>query len=208
MVWHTVPSLVQQFFPKRIWNGSPDENRIYLTFDDGPVPGVTEFVLDELAKRNQLATFFVVGDNVRKHPELAKRIYDSGHQVGNHTFHHLNGWKTDLQSYLKNVELCQEILSEKLGLEATIFRPPYGLMTQAQAKLVMKTHQIAMWSLLAGDYDDRLGSEQILEKTIKYSQPGKIVVFHDQERTAKVLPEFLPTYLDYLMDQGWSTSTL
>lgn len=208
MVWHTVPSLVQQFFPKRIWNGSPDENRIYLTFDDGPVPGVTEFVLDELAKRNQLATFFVVGDNVRKHPALARRILENGHQVGNHTFHHLNGWKTDIQSYLENVELCQQTLRDKLAFEAKLFRPPYGLMTQAQAKLIKQTHQIAMWSVLSGDYDVQLQSEQILEITKNHSQPGRIVVFHDQEKTAKVLPEFLPTYLDYLMDQGWSTSTL
>lgn len=208
MVWHTVPSLVQQFFPKRIWNGNPGENRIYLTFDDGPVSGVTEFVLDELAKRNQVATFFVVGDNVRKYPELARRIYESGHTIGNHTFNHVNGWKTNLKSYLKNVELCQEILRETLGFETSLFRPPYGLLTQAQAKQIKKSHQITMWSVLSGDYDNQLGTERILEKTKGYSQPGKIVVFHDQEKTAKVLPGFLPTYLDYVFDQGWSTSTL
>lgn len=208
MVWHTVPSLVQQFFPKRIWNGNPEGNQIYLTFDDGPVPGVTEFVLDELERRNQVATFFVVGDNVRKYPELARRILESGHQIGNHTFHHLDGWKTDLKSYLANVELCQQTLREKLGHEAALFRPPYGLMTQAQAKLIKQTHQIAMWSVLSGDYDDRLSSDQILEKSKTHSRPGRIVVFHDQEKTAKVLPEFLPKYLDYVLDQGWSTSTL
>lgn len=208
MVWHTVPTLFQRFFPERIWNGSPEDNRIYLTFDDGPVPGVTEFVLDELAKRNQVATFFVVGDNVRKYPELALRILESGHQIGNHTFNHLNGWKTDQTTYLKNVELCQETLRELLGFEARLFRPPYGLMTRAQAKLVKKTHQTIMWSVLSGDYDEQLGSRQILEKTKIHSGPGKIVVFHDQEKTAKVLPNFLPNYLDYILDQGWSTATL
>lgn len=208
MVWHTVPCLVQQFFPKRIWNGNSEGNRIYLTFDDGPVPGVTEFVLDELAKRNQVATFFVVGDNVSKYSELARKILESGNQIGNHTFHHLNGWKTDLQSYLENVELCQQTLREKLGLEATLFRPPYGLMTQAQAKLIKQTYQITMWSVLSGDYDHKLISDQILEKSKIHSRPGRIVVFHDQQKTMKVLPEFLPNYLDYVLDQGWSTSTL
>jgi len=208
MVWHTVPTLVQRFFPDRIWKGSPEKDRIYLTFDDGPAPGVTEFVLDELAKRNQVATFFVVGDNVRKYPQLAIRILESGHQIGNHTFNHMNGCKTDLKTYLKNVELCQETIRDQLGLEATLFRPPYGLITRGQAKLVTKTHQIAMWTVLSGDYDDQLHPEQILEKTRIHSLPGKIVVFHDQEKTTKVLPEILPNYLDYILDQGWSTSTL
>jgi len=208
MVWHTVPTLVQRVFPERTWNGNPDNNRIYLTFDDGPVPGVTDFVLDELAKRNQVATFFVVGDNVCKHPALARRILESGHMIGNHTFNHLNGWKTDLNSYIGNVNQCQETLRDLLAFEAILFRPPYGLLTQAQAKLVRETHQITMWSLLSGDYDDQLRSEEILEKTKTHSREGKIVVFHDQEKTAKVLPNFLPHYLDYVLDQGWSTSTL
>ena len=208
MVWHTVPTLVQRFFPKRIWTGNPENNRIYLTFDDGPVPGVTDFVLDELAKRSQVATFFVVGDNVRKHPELARRILESGHQIGNHTFNHLNGWKTNLGSYLENIERCQETLRDRLAFEATLFRPPYGLMTQSQAKLVEETHQITMWSVLSGDYDEQMESEKILEKTKIHSNPGKIVVFHDQQKTAGVLPDFLPSYLDYVLDQGWSTSAL
>lgn len=208
MVWHSVPTLAQRIFPKRIWNGNRENNRIYLTFDDGPVRGVTEFVLDELAKRNQVATFFVVGDNVRKNPELAGRILRSGHQIGNHTFNHLNGWKTDLETYLKNVELCQNTLRDELAFEATLFRPPYGLITQAQAKRIEQTHKITMWSLLSGDYDEQMSQENILEKTKILSIPGKIVVFHDQQKTAEVLPEFLPLYLDYVLDQGWSTATL
>ncbi len=208
MAWNTVPTLVQRFFPERIWQGSPEQNRIYLTFDDGPVPGVTDFVLDELAKRNQEATFFVVGDNVRKYPELARRISESGHQIGNHTFNHLNGWKTDLKTFLQNIDLCQEILRDQLTFEASLFRPPYGLITQAQAKLVKETHRIIMWSVLSGDYDGKLRSDRVLEKTKINSLPGKIVLFHDQEKTEKVLRNILPNYLDYVLDQGWSTSTL
>src|SRR5690606_21723994 len=106
MIWHTVPVLVQRLFPLRLWKKSAGENTVYLTFDDGPVPGVTDYVLGELTKRNQKATFFVVGDNVRKYPDLSQEIVNEGHAVGNHTFNHLNGWKTEKSVYLENIERC------------------------------------------------------------------------------------------------------
>jgi peptidoglycan/xylan/chitin deacetylase (PgdA/CDA1 family) len=208
MVWHTVPSIVKRIFPRRTWNGEATDNQIYLSFDDGPVPGVTEFVLDELAKREQLATFFVVGDNVRKNPALARRILESGHQIGNHTYHHLSGWKTDLLQYLEDVSLCQEILKNELGFEAKLFRPPYGLMTHAQAKQIEQRFQIIMWNVLSGDYSKGLDASEILTQTSRNSAPGSIVVFHDQEKTSNVLPKFLPLYLDYVMDQGFKAVTL
>jgi len=208
MVWHTVPWIVQRFFPNRTWSGDESDNQIYLTFDDGPVPGVTEFVLDELAKREHLATFFVVGDNVRKNSALARRILESGHQIGNHTYHHLSGWKTNLQKYLDDVSLCQEILKDELGFEASLFRPPYGLMTPAQATQINQKFQIIMWNVLSGDYSKRLAASEILEQTSKNSDPGSIVVFHDQEKTSTVLPKFLPLYLDFLAENGFKAATL
>ena len=208
MVWHTVPSIVQRFFPNRTWIGDERDHQIYLTFDDGPVPGVTEFVLDELAKREQLATFFVVGDNVRKNPALARRILESGHQIGNHTYHHLSGWKTNLQKYLENVSLCQEILKDELGFEASLFRPPYGLMTPAQATQIHQKFQIIMWNVLSGDYSKRLAASDILAQTAKNSASGSIVVFHDQEKTSNVLPKFLPLYLDFVAENGFKAATL
>ena len=119
MVWHTVPRSVQLLFPKRIWKGNPSGNRVYLTFDDGPVPGVTDYVLNELARRGQKATFFMVGDNIRKHANLAKEVLEAGHGIGNHTYHHRNGWNTPDQEYLDNVlafldEIAEAILKSQL----------------------------------------------------------------------------------------------
>lgn len=208
MFWHTVPDIVQRNFSKRTWIGDASKNNIYLTFDDGPVPGITEFVLDELAKRHQLATFFVVGDNVRKNIELAKRILAEGHQIGNHTFHHLVGWKTDFNKYVADIYQCQEILKKELGFEAYLFRPPQGLMTLKQAEKVAQNFKIIMWSVLSGDFSKQIGTAEMLKKTTKYSKAGSIVVFHDQEKTIKILPEFLPDYLDLIVEQGLSAVPL
>lgn len=203
MIWHTVPALVQQVFPNRIWRGPADKNQIYLSFDDGPVPGVTEFVLDELAKRRQLATFFVVGDNVCKNPVLAKRILAEGHQIGNHTYHHLAGFKTSLDKYLADINQCQDILKNELGFEANLFRPPYGVMTFSQARQVSRQFKIIMWNVLSGDFSIRLDPKMIRSKSTQYSKAGSIVVFHDQEKTADILPKFLPDYLDFIVEQGF-----
>lgn len=208
MIWHTVPDFIQRAFPNRTWISDASKNNIYLTFDDGPVPEVTEFVLDELAKRNQLATFFVVGDNVRKNPEIAKRILAEGHQIGNHTFHHLMGWKTNLERYLEDINKCQEILKKELGFVAYLFRPPQGIMTSKQAKKVAQNFKIIMWSVLSGDFSKQIGAAEMLKRTIEYSKAGSIVVFHDQEKTLKILPEFLPDYLDFIVDQGLSAVPL
>ncbi len=208
MFWHTVPSVFRLLAPKRTWLGNPEGGTVYLTFDDGPVPGVTDYVLDELDKRGQRATFFMVGDNVRKHERLAHRILERGNQVGNHTFHHLNGWKTDKDKYLRDVEACDQVIQEVLGVKPRLFRPPYGLMTSSQASLVSKSHQLIMWSILSGDYSPYLAVEEIVKHTIRHTQPGAIVVFHDQLKTSKVLPHILPLYLDYIQDRGWTTSLL
>lgn len=208
MVWHQVPRHVQQIYPKRIWRKASDEGKVYLTFDDGPVPGVTDFVLTELEKRAMKATFFLVGDNVRKHSLLAKEVLEAGHRVGNHTYHHLNGWKTNLEKYLQDIQECDEMLLENLGVQTNLFRPPYGMMTTSQATEVLKTKQVIMWDVLSGDYDPQLSSERILKKTIKYTQEGSIVLFHDQQKTAGILPKCLPAYLDFIHGEGWQTELL
>jgi len=205
MVWHTIPAVVQQLFPQRTWQKG--NKSIYLTFDDGPVPGVTDYVMNELAKRGQKATFFVVGDNVRKYPELANELVRTGHQLGNHTFNHLNGWKSKKEIYLKNIDKCRNQLKE-LGIDSSLFRPPYGLITPVQAREVTKSYEIVMWSMLSGDYDLRLNPTKILRNSINYSKPGCIAVFHDQQKTKDVLPRFLPQYLDYVKEMGWETALL
>lgn len=208
MVFHTVPLVIQRLFPQRIWSKNSEGNQVFLTFDDGPVPGVTDFVLQELSKRAMKATFFMVGDNVRKHSSLAKEVLSQGYQLANHTFHHLNGWKTKREKYVQDFLACNQIIEDQLGVQTKLFRPPYGLMTSAEAKEISKTHSIVMWSMLSGDYDLRLDAKEVLRKSIENTGPGSIVLFHDQQKTNSVLPKILPTYLDKLLDKGWTTATL
>lgn len=208
MVWHTVPKAVHLFFPKRIWIGDGSERQVYLTFDDGPVPGVTDFVLNELGKRGQKATFFMVGDNLRKYPTLGKEVLDAGHRIGNHTYHHLNGWKTDNEHYLKNIEAFDMELGTSLGIQTDLFRPPYGLMKNLQAKKVLETKKLIMWNVLSGDYDPALDTPRILSKSIQNTHPGSIILFHDQMKTKDAIREVLPDYLDFLVGKGLQTSLL
>lgn len=208
MVWHTVPALVRLLFPSRIWEGDATGNRVYLTFDDGPVPGVTDYVLDELARRGHKATFFMVGDNIQKHHALAKEVLEAGHGIGNHTYHHLHGWKTSHAEYLENIRSFDRIAAERLGIQTPLFRPPYGMITQSQAKAVLTTKKIVMWNVLTGDYDRGIGPQAILAKSIQITQPGSIVVLHDQQKTMEVLPRFLPDFLDFLSERKFETALL
>lgn len=208
MVFHKVPTWVQKLFPMRIWRKPEASQEIFLTFDDGPVPGVTDFVLSELDKRGMKATFFVVGDNVRKHLSLAKEILEAGHSIGNHTYNHLHGWKTNNQHYFQNIKKCDQILYDELGVKTKLFRPPYGAMKYTQAKMVLKEKEVIMWEVLSGDYDSKLSKERILKKTINHSREGSIVLFHDQEKTAKIIPQFLPDYLEFIQGKNWKTTLI
>lgn len=209
MVWmHHVPSLIPKVFDKFIWNKNRDEKLIYLTFDDGPVPGITDFVLNELSKRGMKATFFMVGANVEKHPNLAKEVLQAGNGIGNHTFNHLDGYRNPDALYLENIEKCQQILQETLEVSPVNFRPPYGKISKIQSKLVLAHHQIVMWDVLSGDYDQDQSAEKCLSKTIQYSRNGSIVLFHDQQKTERVVKKVLPDYLDFIIDKGFQTGVL
>ncbi len=208
MVWHTVPKVVQLFFPRRIWSGDNSVKEVFLTFDDGPVPGVTDFVLNELAKRGQKATFFMVGDNLRKHSLLGKEVLSAGHQIGNHTYNHLNGWKTDDQEYLKNIQAFDQELDRSLGIQTRLFRPPYGLIRNSQAKAVLKSKKLIMWDVLSGDYDRSIDPKLVLSKTIKNTGLGSIVLFHDQLKTETTIQKVLPEYLDFIEKNGFQTKLL
>jgi len=208
MVFHKVPTWIQQLFPLRVWKKPEGKEEIYLTFDDGPVPGVTDYVLSELSKKDMKATFFVVGDNVKKHLSLAREILDAGHSLGNHTYNHLHGWKTNNQQYFQNIKKCDQILWDELGVKTKLFRPPYGAMKYSQAKLILRSKEVIMWDVLSGDYDPRLSKERILKKLIYHSSDGGILLFHDQEKTAGILPQFLPEYLDFIQNRDWKTTLL
>lgn len=203
---HRIPSMIPFFFPSFLWHIQTEKPVIYLTFDDGPIPEVTDFVLEQLLKVQAKATFFCVGDNIRKHPEVFERLLREEHAVGNHTVHHLNGWKTENEVYLQEVTDCQQRLPEEAPL---LFRPPYGAIVPAQARALREQgYRIVMWDVLTGDFDPQLSPESCLENAIRHTRPGSIVVFHDSLKAYRNLEHTLPRYLEYFHRQGFAFDTL
>jgi peptidoglycan/xylan/chitin deacetylase (PgdA/CDA1 family) len=191
------PTLIKQYYSKLIWDIPNDENKIYLTFDDGPIPEVTEWVLDVLKKYQIKATFFCIGDNVKKHPGIYQRILDEGHAVGNHTQNHLKGWKTVDETYLKNVEECAE------QINSTLFRPPYGKIKKSQFKLINQHYSIIMWDVLSGDFDVKTTLEKCYNNVVKNTKSGSIIVFHDSIKASKNLKYALPKAIEFLLNKGF-----
>ena len=205
---HQLPLFIPSLYPNRIWRGPSLAQKITLTFDDGPVPGITDWVLEELEKRDMKAIFFMVGDNVRKHPDLAQAVAAAGHQLGNHTFHHLSGWKSSKQAYLEDVAACDAILADTVGETPQFFRPPYGWMSPGQAMGLATTKKIVMWNLLSYDFDSNVSSEILIRACASRTTPGTLIVFHDQQKTQAQLKRVLPSYLDFLLAEGYSTQLL
>tara|TARA_B100000809_G_scaffold95167_1_gene93849 strand:+ start:1079 stop:1639 length:561 start_codon:yes stop_codon:yes gene_type:complete len=183
------------------------EKVIYLTFDDGPIPVVTDFVLDEMAKVGGRATFFCVGENIVNYPVVYERILKEGHRSANHTYNHLNGSKTTASDYFKNVEKCSLVVRDDFGGKE-LFRPPYGRLTSKQFKLLAGNYQVVMWDVLSGDFDKSLSKEDCLKNTIRYSDRGSIVVFHDSVKTIDKLSWVLPRYLSHFYNLGYSFECL
>jgi len=208
MRFYQLPFFLPFLYPNRLWNGPISERRISLTFDDGPVPGITDWVLEELEKRGMKATFFMVGDNVRKHPALAQTVLAAGHQIGNHTYHHLSGLKTATQTYLDDVAACDTILVDTVGEIPRFFRPPYGWMSPGQARVLVPAKKIVMWNLLSYDFDPDLSSVNLIRSCTSKTAPGTVVVFHDQQKTKEQLKKVLPDYLDFLLGEGYTTQLL
>lgn len=182
---------------------------MFLTFDDGPVPGPTDFVLETLHKHNCKATFFCIGDNVRKHPEVFKRIVENGHGIGNHTFNHLKGWSTPLESYIENVNLCENEFkdSEPETRNPKLFRPPYGRITRNQIK-ALSEYKIVMWDVLTMDYKRSLQPEACLRNSIGATRPGSVIVFHDSLKAERNLMFALPRFVDHFLEQGYEFKRL
>ncbi|WP_226388885.1 polysaccharide deacetylase family protein [Penaeicola halotolerans] len=208
MIIHRIPTFIQKLFPDFIWSIDTIEKAIYLSFDDGPVPEVTPWVLDILASFGAKATFFCVGDNVKKHPEIFQRILTEGHQVGNHTQHHLNGWKTPLDSYLKDTEEANAIMQQFTESPLRYFRPPYGRMRMGQAKALKQSYDIVMWEVLTADYDPTLSAKSCLANSIRATRSGSVVVFHDHEKCFSKLQKVLPAYLSHFQQLGYSFQRL
>lgn len=195
-----IPKALPPLFPDFQWTGSG--HAVHLTFDDGPHPEWTPFVLDQLGKRGHTGTFFCVGDNIDRHPDVFARIREEGHAWGNHTMHHDSGWTTPHASYLRSVLACEQ------RTESGLFRPPYGRMTLAQGRAIRARYRVVMWNVLTGDFDRRRTAEECLRATLPALRPGAIVVMHDSEKAAPRLQGLLPGVLDHLEALGLRSEAL
>jgi len=195
------PVWVKKLFKACIWDMPGTEKNIYLTFDDGPHPQITSFVLDELAKYGAKATFFCIGKNVVEYPDTYSRILREGHAVGNHTFDHLNGWKTRNEIYQAN------IFKAGMHIASNLFRPPYGRITPGQVKILkqkQRPYLVVMWSVLSGDFDVNIRGEQCYKNVIQNAANGSIVVFHDSEKANERLRYALPEVLKFFSKNGYT----
>ena len=175
-----IPRMVTWLFPRRVWRIPTTQKELYLSFDDGPDPRITPMVLDMLAAHGARASFFCIGDRVKRFPEIYQRILDEGHAVGNHTFHHLNGWKTNDADYWANVNEASQCI------ESRLFRPPYGRMKGSQASAIIdEGFKTIMWTVLSGDYDAKLSPEDCANRVLDNIAPGFIYLFHDSEKAEK-----------------------
>lgn len=204
MKFGKTPKALQWIYPSLIWRKS-SKNCIYLTFDDGPNPQVTKWVVDELSKFNAKATFFCVGENVLIRKHLVQLLTKNGHQVANHSFSHLNGWYTNTQTYLKDVSECKSILQSE-GIETNYFRPPYGKLRWSQIRK-LSDHKIVMWSHLAWDFDSKVNIEKSLE-CLKRAKPGSILTMHDSMQAFENLKIILPELLKHFHCRGMSFQRL
>ena len=196
-------------YPQFTWKRTVANPVLYLTFDDGPIPEITPWVLDTLKHANIKATFFCIGDNIRKHPDVFQRIIAEGHQVGNHTYHHLNGWKTSLNDYIENTAKCAAIIEASTLQRPKLFRPPYGKITRRQAKeLQQQGYEIIMWHNLTKDYDPKVTPKQCLFNSSKNLKKGNIIVFHDSLKAEKNLKYALPQLIRTAQEQGYTFETL
>lgn len=196
------PTIFTKLFNDLIWRIEDTDDSVYLTFDDGPIPETTPWVLKILDEFNAKATFFCVGENVSKYPELYKKIINCGHLVGNHTFNHLDGWKTANYKYIKNVLTANKYIRSKL------FRPPYGKISFAQKKVLKKHFSIIMWDVLSKDYDQSISPDECFDNVINNTSPGSIIVLHDSVKSFKNLKPVLPKVLSYIKEKGWQTKSI
>jgi peptidoglycan/xylan/chitin deacetylase (PgdA/CDA1 family) len=215
---HHVPSWLQRMgntlAPGLVWavQNQPQDaesKAIYLTFDDGPVPGPTEFVLDALEQHQAKATFFAVGENVLRHPDIARKVVEAGHTLANHTHNHIKGWAHSTEEYLANVATCQAAIADVVGHAPLLFRPPYGRITPEQARaLHADNYQLIMWTVLTADYDPSLTAGACLRGSYPHCAPGAIVVFHDSAKAAPRMEKALPALLHVLANEGYTFKAL
>ena len=202
--WIKTNKLIKLIFSNYVWDISTVEKKVYLTFDDGPTPEITAWVLNQLKEFNAKATFFCIGENIQKYPEIFDSILTNGHTIGNHTFNHHNGWKTKTSDYIENVLFCKEAIRKQTTDNTQLFRPPYGKIRKSQANLLRKNgYKIIMWDVLSADFDASISPEKCLHNVIRNTQPGSIIVFHDSEKSHKNLVFTLPKFLTFLKQNNY-----
>ncbi len=203
------PKIIKWLFPKLIWNKLNSSNSIFLTFDDGPIPIVTEEVLKILETFQIKATFFCIGNNIQKHPEIFKRIIQEGHSIGNHTFNHLNGWKSSQNEYSDNILKTDQLIQDFVLDKSKFFRPPYGKISRSQIKDLLKNKfQIIMWTVLTQDYNKNITPEKCFQNSIKNIKSGDIILFHDSEKAKENMLYSLPKTIAYLKEKGFKFEPL
>ena len=213
-----IPRIVKRLFPNYIWRMPQEEKVIYLTFDDGPTPTITNWTLDVLNQFNAKATFFCIGDNVKSHPDIFDNILSNGHAIGNHTYNHPRGWNSSTKSYINNVKQAQEIIDVQLQKSGSskiqssnqkLFRPPYGQLTTKQGReLIDLGYQIIMWHVLAIDWKSSIKKETCLNNVINNAESGSVIVFHDSEKASKNMMHALPKTLEYFKNKGFTFKSL
>ena len=214
ITWRAWPARVPRWaqrvgrwwWPGTTWSEA-DRDAVFLTFDDGPFPEVTPWVMDALERRNAKATFFMVGAQALRHPELARSVVARGHGTGNHTMNHEHGWHTSLEAYLEAVTACDEALSS-LSVPSALFRPPHGKLTRSQAQALARSKNVVMWDVLAGDFVEHADPQDVLRRLKAKTKGGNIVVLHDSPKAWPTLKEVLPDYLDWLGTQGLQPKAL
>ena len=212
------PEFFRKLYPGAVWRMDPNEKAVYLTFDDGPIPEVTPWVLDLLDKHNIKATFFMVGDNIRKHPDEFRMVVERGHRIGNHTFNHIRGFEYTAKNYLGNTEQAKIFMEmggdincnvEKV-LYPLLFRPPHGHMFANQYLTLKRTYKIVMWDLVTRDYSKKLRGPQVLANVMRYARNGSIITFHDSLKSwcNGNLQYALPRAIDFLKEEGYEFKVL
>ncbi|SFZ90722.1 Peptidoglycan/xylan/chitin deacetylase, PgdA/CDA1 family [Flaviramulus basaltis] len=205
------PLVAKKLFPNYIWDIHTTEKVIYLTFDDGPTPEITNWILAILKPYHAKATFFCIGNNIEKHPEIFQNLLNSGHTIGNHTQNHIKGWKTKAKEYLKDVDKAEKVIlsQNKTASKTNLFRPPYGRITPKQGKNLMALgYKIIMWDVLSFDWEKSITQETCLNNVVSKAKNGSIIVFHDSLKASKNMQYALPKVLEYFSKKGFRFESL
>jgi peptidoglycan/xylan/chitin deacetylase (PgdA/CDA1 family) len=202
--WVKINYFVKRIFPNYVWDIPNHKNKVFLTFDDGPTPEITQWTLQQLKKYGAKATFFCIGNNIEKHPEIFQNIVHEEHAIGNHTFNHLKGWETSTEKYIENVSLCQSQLTIHNSQFTNLFRPPYGKIKPSQSRILRRLgYKIIMWDVLSYDFDQTITPGKCLDNVLKNIESGSIIVFHDSIKAEQNLKYVLPKTLEFLKEKGF-----